>query len=79
MTNPLSNDLVRIAVGSALAAYLTPKVINRYTRPELNEHDERVNTMTAIGITSATVTLVYIVLGMATGKSVAGSVAGASS
>lgn len=75
--NPLANPYVRIGLGAVLGSYVAPKIINRFVRPELDEHDEQINNATAIGITAGVTALVFVVLGMATGKTAAGSVAGA--
>lgn len=69
--NPLANPYVRIAIGAVVTSYLAPKVINKFVRPELDERDEAINTATAVGITAAGTTIVFIALGMLTGKSAA--------
>ncbi len=75
--NPLANPYVRIALGAIASTYIAPKIVNKFVRPELNATDEKINAATAIGITSAVTVFVFVALGMATGKSAAGSVAGA--
>jgi len=73
--NPLANPYVRIAIGAALSEYLKPKIINRFVRVEMNVTDERINEAASIGITAAITAGVFVILGMATGKTAASSAA----
>jgi hypothetical protein len=88
--NPLANPYVRIALGAALSEYVKPYILRRFVyadsqtadRIELGEEgdpgrakDSALNDQIQIGVTAAVTTLVFIGLGMATGKTVAGSVA----
>lgn len=73
--NPLASPVVRIALGSIASVYLAPKIINKFVRVELNPIDEQINNASYIGITAAVTTLVFVALGMATGKSAAAAVA----
>lgn len=61
------NAFIKIAISAAVATYITPKIVNRFTRPELDENDERINQAMAIGVTGATVAAVFTVLTMAMG------------
>jgi hypothetical protein len=69
--NPLANPYIRIALGAALSEYLKPRIINRFVRPELEERDAQINEATGIGITAAITAGVFVILGMATGKTAA--------
>ncbi len=61
------NALIKIAIAAAAATYVTPKIVNRFTRPELEPRDETINQAMAIGVTGVTVAGVYTVLTMAMG------------
>lgn len=59
--------IVKIAIAAAAATYVTPKIVNKFTRPELEPKDEQINQAMAIGVTGVTVAGVYTVLTMAMG------------
>lgn len=78
MKELLGNPYVRIALGAILSTYLAPKILNKFVYGEkgviLDDDPNRaskesIQDAAAIGITSAVTAGVFVVLGMAAGKS----------
>jgi hypothetical protein len=62
-------------VAASISSYVAPYVVKRIQGadpgPLLTEADERVNDQTVIGLTALTTTFLFVVVGMATGKTAA--------
>lgn len=57
------NAYLKIAASAIIASYIAPKLVNRFTRPEIDEKDAMINLGIDLGINAGVTAAVYAVAG----------------
>jgi len=70
MREIITSPLFRIAVGAVAAVYLGPPILNRVLIAEITPADEARNARVTVVTTATITTLVFVGLGLASGKPV---------
>jgi hypothetical protein len=67
----LNSPLIRIFISTAVAQYIAPKIDNMVAAPEIDAGDATVNAVKFAGVHGAVAAMVWVGIGMLTGKTAA--------